>query len=341
VIGSANGKRIGITGLGVNVPDRVFTNKDLEQFVDTTDEWIVERTGIRERRFATEEQALTDIAEPAAIAALADAGVDASSIDLIIVATVTPDMMFPTSSALLADSLGMPDAAAYDLLAGCTGFMYALAQAYSMISSGLSKRALVVGGDVLSKILDWTDRSTLVLFGDGAGAVVLEPVETGGFLGFELGADGGGGDSLWLPGSGSRHFENADKLVKMNGREVFKFATRVMVSSASKVLDECGLTVDDVDVYVPHQANKRIIDYAAGKLGIPAEKIVVNVDRYGNTSSGSIPLALADAAADGRLHEGELVLMTGMGAGLTWGSALIEWTPSHMNRQMETERKVA
>jgi 3-oxoacyl-[acyl-carrier-protein] synthase III len=341
VIGSANGRRIGITGLGVHVPDRVFTNKDLEQYVDTTDEWIVERTGIRERRFATEEQALTDIAEPAAIAALADAGVDASSIDLIIVATVTPDMMFPTSSALLADSLGMPDAAAYDLLAGCTGFMYALAQAYSMISSGLSKRALVVGGDVLSKILDWTDRSTLVLFGDGAGAVVLEPVETGGFLGFELGADGGGGDSLWLPGSGSRHFENADKLVKMNGREVFKFATRVMVSSASKVLDECGLTVDDVDVYVPHQANKRIIDHAAGKLGIPAEKIVVNVDRYGNTSSGSIPLALADAAADGRLHEGELVLMTGMGAGLTWGSALIEWTPSHMNRQMETERKVA
>jgi 3-oxoacyl-[acyl-carrier-protein] synthase-3 len=341
VIGSANGRRIGITGLGVNVPDRVFTNKDLEQFVDTTDEWIVERTGIRERRFATEEQALTDIAEPAAIAALADAGVDASSIDLIVVATVTPDMMFPTSSALLADSLGMPDAAAYDLLAGCTGFMYALAQAYSMISSGLSKRALVVGGDVLSKILDWTDRSTLVLFGDGAGAVVLEPVETGGFLGFELGADGGGGDSLWLPGSGSRHFENADKLVKMNGREVFKFATRVMVSSAEKVLDECGLTVDDVDVYVPHQANKRIIDHAARKLGIPAEKIVVNVDRYGNTSSGSIPLALADAAADGRLHKGELVLMTGMGAGLTWGSALIEWTPSHMNRQMETERKVA
>jgi 3-oxoacyl-[acyl-carrier-protein] synthase III len=321
----------------VNVPDRVFTNKDLEQYVDTTDEWIVERTGIRERRFATEDQALTDIAEPAAIAALADAGVAASSIDLIVVATVTPDMMFPTSSALLADSLGMPDAAAYDLLAGCTGFMYALAQAYSMISSGLSQRALVVGGDVLSKILDWTDRSTLVLFGDGAGAVVLEPVESGGFLGFELGADGGGGDSLWLPGSGSRHFENADKLVKMNGREVFKFATRVMVSSASKVLDECGLTVDDVDVYVPHQANKRIIDHAAGKLGIPEEKIVVNVDRYGNTSSGSIPLALADAAADGRLREGELVLMTGMGAGLTWGSALIEWTPS----QMDIERKVA
>jgi len=325
VIGSANGRRIGITGLGVHVPEQVFTNKDLEQYVDTTDEWIVERTGIRERRFATKEEALTDIAAPAAIAAMANAGVDAASIDLIVVATVTPDMMFPTSSALLADSLGMPDAAAYDLLAGCTGFMYAVAQAYAMVSSGLSKRALVVGGDVLSKILDWHDRSTLVLFGDGAGAVVVEPVEEGGFLGFELGADGGGGENLWLPGSGSRYFEDGDKLVKMNGREVFKFATRVMVSSAQKVLDECGLTVDDIDVYVPHQANKRIIDHAAGKLGIPEEKVVVNVDRYGNTSSGSIPLALADAAADGRLREGELVLMTGMGAGLTWGSALIEW----------------
>jgi 3-oxoacyl-[acyl-carrier-protein] synthase-3 len=256
---------------------------------------------------------------------MANAGADPASFDLIVVATVTPDMMFPTSSALLADSLGMPDAAAYDLLAGCTGFMYAVAQAYSMVSSGLSKRALVVGGDVLSKILDWHDRSTLVLFGDGAGAVVVEPVEEGGFLGFELGADGGGGENLWLPGSGSRHFEDGDKLVKMNGREVFKFATRVMVSSAQKVLDECGLTVDDIDVYVPHQANKRIIDHAASKLGIPEEKVVVNVDRYGNTSSGSIPLALADAAADGRLREGELVLMTGMGAGLTWGSALIEW----------------
>ena len=325
MIGSANGRRIGITGLGVHVPESVFTNKDLEQYVDTTDEWIVERTGIRERRFATKEQALTDIAAPAAIAAMANAGVDPASIDLIVVATVTPDMMFPTSSALLADSLGMPDAAAYDLLAGCTGFMYAVAQAYAMVSAGLSKRALVVGGDVLSKILDWSDRSTLVLFGDGAGAVVVEPVDEGGFLGFELGADGGGGENLWLPGSGSRHFEDGDKLVKMNGREVFKFATRVMVSSAQKVLDECGLTVDDVDVYVPHQANKRIIDHAAGKLGIPEEKVVVNVDRYGNTSSGSIPLALADAAADGRLREGELVLMTGMGAGLTWGSALIEW----------------
>jgi 3-oxoacyl-[acyl-carrier-protein] synthase-3 len=326
VIGSANGRRIGITGLGTHVPARVYTNADLEEFVDTTDEWIVERTGIRERRFAEKDEALTDIAAPAARAALAEAGADPASIDLIIVATVTPDMMFPTSSALLADQLGMPDAAAYDLLAGCTGFMYGIAQAYAMLSSGLARRALVVGGDVLSKILDWEDRSTLVLFGDGAGAVVMEPVGDGGFLGFELGADGGGGENLWLPGSGSRHFDDPDSFVKMNGREVFKFATRVMVSSAEKILDECGLDVGEVDVYVPHQANKRIIDHAARKLGIPEEKTVVNVDRYGNTSSGSIPLALADAKADGRLRGGELVLMTGMGAGLTWGSALIEWT---------------
>ena len=326
MIGKANGARIGITGLGTHVPERVLTNDELSRIVDTSNEWIIERTGIHERRIAAKEEALTDIARPAAKAALADAGVDAADIDLLICATVTPDMMFPTSSALLADALGAPKAAAYDLLAGCTGFVYAIAQAYGMLASGLSRRALVVGGDVLSKILDWEDRSTLVLFGDGAGAVVMEPVDHGGFLGFELGADGGGGEYLWYPGSGSRHFENPDSYVKMNGREVFKFATRVMVSSAGDILAECGKTVDDVDVYVPHQANKRIIDYAVAKLGIPSEKTIVNVDRFGNTSSGSIPLALADARTEGRLQDGALVLMTGMGAGLTWGSALIEWT---------------
>ena len=326
MVGSAAGVRIGITGLGTHVPERVLTNDELATIVDTSDEWIRERTGIRERRVATQEEALTDIALPAVRAALSDAGVAPEDIDIVICATVTPDMMFPTSSALLADALGMPNAAAYDLLAGCTGFVYALAQAYAMLASGLSQRALVVGGDVLSKILDWEDRSTLVLFGDGAGAVVMQPVEAGGFLGFELGADGGGGEHLWLPGSGSRHFDDPESFVKMNGREVFKFATRIMVYSADKVLAECGKTVEDVDVYVPHQANKRIIDYAADKLGIPHEKTVVNVDRFGNTSSGSIPLALTDARAEGRLEDGALVLMTGMGAGLTWGSALIDWT---------------
>jgi 3-oxoacyl-[acyl-carrier-protein] synthase III len=326
VIGVANGRKVGITGLGVHVPDRVLTNDELATLVDTSDEWIMARTGIRERRIAADDEALTDIARPAAVAALEDASVEPGEIDLLVCATVTPDMMFPTSSALLADSLGAPDAAAYDLLAGCTGFVYAIAQAAAMVAAGLSERALVVGGDVLSKILDWTDCSTLVLFGDGAGAVVLQPVEAGGFLGFELGADGGGGEHLWLPGSGSRRFDDPDKFVKMNGREVFKFATRVMIYSAERLLEACDRTVEDVDVYVPHQANVRIIDHAAKKLGVPKEKVVVNVDRFGNTSSGSIPLALADAAEDGKLEPGALVLMTGMGAGLTWGSALIEWT---------------
>jgi 3-oxoacyl-[acyl-carrier-protein] synthase III len=306
----------------------VLTNDELSTLVDTSDEWIMERTGIRERRIAAPDEALTDLALPAAREALEQAGVAAKDIDLLVCATVTPDMMFPTSSALLADELGAPDAAAYDLLAGCTGFMYAVAQAYGMMAAGLAQRSLVVGGDVLSRILDWTDRSTLVLFGDGAGAVVLERVERPGFLGFELGADGGGGLHLSLPGSGSRRIQDGtgNGFVHMNGREVFRFATRVLVSSAQAVLERCGVSVDDVDVYVPHQANVRIMDHAAEKLGIPRERMVVNVDRYGNTSSGSIPLALAEAQRDGRLKKGDLVLMTGMGAGLTWGSGLMEWT---------------
>jgi 3-oxoacyl-[acyl-carrier-protein] synthase-3 len=309
-----------------------MTNDDLSELMDTSDEWIRERTGIRERRIASSEEALSDLCLPAAKQALEEAGLEGSQIDLIIVATVTPDMPFPSTAAILADQLGAADAGAYDLSAGCTGFMYALAQGYGMLAGGLAQRALIVGGDVLSKILDWSDRSTAVLFGDGAGAVVLERVADGGFLGFELGADGAGGPQLYLPGGGSRAPASAESVaeelhfVKMNGREVFKFATRVLVSSAEAVLSECGLTVDDVDVYVPHQANVRIIEHARQKLGIPEEKVVIDVDRYGNTSSGSIPLALADAKADGRLRAGQLVLMTGMGAGLTWGSGLIEWT---------------
>jgi len=328
MIGKAQGPPISITGLGAYVPERVLTNAEISTIVDTSDEWIMERTGIRERRIAAPEEAFTDLALPAARAALAQAGVEAKDLDLLLCATVTPDMMFPTSSALLADTLGAEEAAAYDLLAGCTGFMYALTQAYGMMAAGLADRALVVGGDVLSRILDWTDRSTLVLFGDGAGAVVLEKVEKPGFLGFELGADGGGGIYLSLPGSGSRRTEDATSngYVHMNGREVFKFATRVLVSSAQDVLEQCGVSVEEVDLYVPHQANVRIMDHAAQKLGIPRERMVVNVDRYGNTSSGSIPLALVDAQEDGRLKEGDLVLMTGMGAGLTWGSALMRWT---------------
>jgi 3-oxoacyl-[acyl-carrier-protein] synthase III len=315
-----------LAGVGAYLPARVVSNDELSRTVETSDEWIRERTGIRERRMASKDEALSDIALPASRDALVQAGVEGKDIDLLIVATVTPDMSFPSTGAILADKLGAVDAAAYDLSAGCTGFMYALAQAYGMLVGGLAKRALVVGGDLLSRILDWEDRSTLVLFGDGAGAVVLEAVPEQGFLGFELGADGAGGANLWLPGSGSRHFEEPDKYVKMNGREVFKFATRILVQSAEELLEKCGVTIDDVDLYIPHQANMRIIDHATRKLGVPSERVVINVDRFGNTSSGSIPLALADAAADGRLRPGQLVLMTGMGAGLTWGSALMRWT---------------
>jgi 3-oxoacyl-[acyl-carrier-protein] synthase III len=329
--GTSNG-RVTITGIGCHAPERVMTNDELAQIVDTSDEWIVERTGIRERRFAGADEALSDLSLPAAKDALAQAGVEPSDVDLVVVATVTPDMLFPSTGAILADQLGAKDAAAYDLSAGCTGFVYAVAQAHGMVSAGLAEHALVVGGDVLSKIVDWEDRSTCVLFGDGAGAVVIERSSEGGFLGFELGADGSGGPQLYMPAGGSRAPASAETVAarqhfaKMNGREVFKFATRVLVDSAEKVLAQSGVPVGDVDLYVPHQANVRIIDHARKRLGIPAERTVVNVDRYGNTSSGSIPLALGEAESDGRLRQGDLVLMTGMGAGLTWGSALIEWT---------------
>ena len=257
MIGSVgNGFRASITGVGAYVPERVLTNHELSKMVDTSDEWIIERTGIRERRIAAPEQALSDLCRPAIEQALTQAGRKASDIDLLIVATVTPDMFFPSTGAILADELSMPDAAAYDLSAGCTGFMYALAQAYGMMAGGLAERALVVGGDVLSKIMDWTDRRTCVLFGDGAGAVVLERAERGGFLGFELGADGSGGPELFRPAGGSRMPTTAETVAEgkhftqMNGREVFKFATRVLVASAEHILVKCGRTIDEVDVYI-------------------------------------------------------------------------------------------
>jgi 3-oxoacyl-[acyl-carrier-protein] synthase-3 len=332
MIATTNGACVSITGLGCYVPDRVVTNDDLAGLVDTSDEWIQARTGIRERRFAGPEEALSDLALPASRAALEQAGLQGSDLDLIIVATVTPDMMFPSTAALLADALGSGAAAAYDLSAGCTGFMYGLTQAFGMVVSGLTRRALVVGGDVLSKVMNFADRSTCVLFGDGAGAVVIEQVDGDGFLGFELGADGAGGIDLLLPAGGSRQPASADTVaqgqhyVHMNGRQVYRFATRVLVSSAETILTRCGLSVEDIDVYVPHQANVRIIDHAVAKLGIPEDRVVVNVDRYGNTSSASIPLALADAVDGGRVQRGDTVLMTGMGAGLTWGSAIMKWT---------------
>lgn len=327
---SRNGA-IGITGVGCYVPERVLTNDDLAKLVDTSDEWITERTGIKERHVAEPDQAASDLALPASRQALEASRLDPSDLDLVIVATVTPDMFFPSTASLLASALGADEAGAYDLSAGCTGFMYALAQAYGALAGGLADTALVVGTETLSKITNWHDRSTCVLFGDGAGAVVLQRVADGGFLGFELGSDGEGGKELSIPAGGSRNPVTAETVahemhyLQMNGREVYRFATRVLVSSAEKLLEECGLTVDDIDLYIPHQANKRIIDHAARNLGIPQEKIFVNVQKYGNTSSASIPLCLAEAVGDGRLRKGSRVLMTGMGAGLTWGSAYTVW----------------
>ena len=332
MIANVDGTQIGITGVGAYVPERVLTNADLERMVDTSDEWIVERTGIRERRIAEDGQAASDLALPACRDALAQAGVRAEDIDYIVVATATPDMIFPATACIIADQLGSPRAAAYDLLAGCTGFMYALAQAYGALAGGLAERALVIGSETLSKITNWNDRSTCIIFGDGAGAAVVERVTDGGFRGFELGADGSGGLDLCVPASGSRTpitpqtIDQELQYIKMNGREVYRFATRVMVTSAEGLLDACGATIDDVDLYVPHQANKRIIDHAAKHLGLPPEKVLVNIDRYGNTSSASIPLALVEAVEDGRIKPGTRVLLSGVGAGLTWGSAFMTWS---------------
>lgn len=331
---SANGIAVGLTGVGAHVPERVLTNADLETMVKTSDEWIVTRTGIRERHVAAPEEAASDLALPAARRALAQSGVEPEELDLVVVATATPDMLFPATAAVLADTLGATKAAAYDLLAGCTGFVYALSQVYGQVATGLSRRALVVGAEVLSRITNWHDRSTCILFGDGAGAAIVQPVGAGGIAGFELGADGSGGPDLCVPAGGSRRPITADALadeaqfISMNGSEVYRFATRVMVSSAEELLAACGVTVDDVDLYVPHQANRRIVDHAVRNLGLDPAKVLINIDRYGNTSSASIPLCLAEAQTDGRLQEGTRVLMTAVGAGLTWGSVYLTWTTS-------------
>ena len=329
---SGNGTLVGITGVGAYAPEKVLTNADLESMIDTSDEWITTRTGIRERRIAAPEQAASDLALPAARQALEAAGVDPKELDLVVVATATPDMLFPATGALLAEELGARGAAAYDLLAGCTGFVYALAQVYGAVATGLSRRALVVGTEVLSKTTNWNDRGTCILFGDGAGAAVVQPVERGGILGFELGADGSGGPDLCVPAGGSRQPVTSDALEeeaqfsRMNGAEVFRFATRVMVTSAEELLAACGAGVEDVDLDVPHQANKRIIDHAVKNLGLDPGKVFLNIDRYGNTSSASIPIGLAEARADGLLADGTRVLMSAVGAGLTWGSVYMTWT---------------
>ncbi len=325
-------KAVGIIGIGSFAPEKILTNKDLEQIVDTSDEWISERTGIKVRHIVADGENTSDIAAKAAERALKDAGLTADDIDLIVVATATPDMLFPSTACLVQNKLKAAKAAAYDLAAGCSGFMYAIVTASQFIKTGLYKHVLVIGAESLSRILDWTDRNTCVLFGDGAGAVVLGEVPEGyGILGSNLGSDGSGGDLLCLPAGGTSRPATEETVrdrlhfVHMAGNEVFKFAVKVMGEAALNALEHAQIDTSAVDWLIPHQANIRIIQSAAKRLKMPMEKVIVNVDKYGNTSSASIPIALEEAIHDGRIKSGQVITMVGFGAGLTWASAVMRW----------------
>jgi 3-oxoacyl-[acyl-carrier-protein] synthase-3 len=336
VPGAAGSRRARLAGLGFYVPDRRLTNADLESLVDTTDEWIVSRTGIRERRIVAPDQATSDLAIRAATQILASSGCTPEEVDVLIVPTCTPDHLFPSVAAITANAIGAHRAAAFDIQAACSGFIYGLAQAVALIESGLAEKVLVVGAEVFSRMVNPKDRSTFVLFGDAAaGALVVGDGDGGpsGFVGFELGADGSKGAQLQIPVGGTRHpaseaFDEADAYLQMNGREVFKFATRVMEESVVRLLDHLDLSVDDIDLLVPHQANQRIIDHAVGRLGIEPSRVFGNLDRYGNTSAASIPLALAEARDAGVLTAGMRVMMVGFGAGLTWAACLVRYEPT-------------
>ncbi|AZK47830.1 beta-ketoacyl-ACP synthase III [Paenibacillus lentus] len=325
-------RSVGIIGTGKYVPERVLTNAELETMVETNDEWIVSRTGIRERHIAAPNQATSDLAYEAAVKALKSAGLAAEDLELIIVATVTPDMTFPSTACILQEKLGAKKAAAFDLSAACSGFVYSLATANGFIQTGMYNNALIIGADALSRITDYTDRNTCVLFGDGAGAVVLGEVPEGrGFLSFDLGAEGAGGELLKLEGGGSRcpaseeTVRSGKHFIYMNGREVFKFAVRVMGAATEEVLRKAGKDKSEIDLFVPHQANIRIIQSAMQRLDLPEEKCVINVDKYANTSAASIPLALVEAVEEGRVKEGDTLLLVGFGGGLTWGASVLVW----------------
>ncbi len=344
-LGSLSGRPVTITGLGAYLPSRVITNDDLSQTLDTSDEWIRQRTGIRERRIADPGLASSDLGVMAARSALADAGLAPEEVGLVVTATISPDQLMPATAARVAYQCGCLAAGAYDVSAGCSGFVFALAMASSAVAAGLEDHVLVVGAETISRILDWEDRSTAVLFGDGAGAAVVSAVEatrqggpsggdaggSGRILGFDLGGDGSGADYLQIPAGGSRlpascaTVQARQHYMQMNGHEVYRFATRVVAESAARVLARCGRRTEDIDLFVPHQANLRIIEGAVKKLGIPEERVFTNVDRYGNTSCASIPLCLTEARAEGRLRPGDLVLLMGFGAGLSWGACLLEW----------------
>jgi 3-oxoacyl-[acyl-carrier-protein] synthase-3 len=322
----------GIVGIGSYTPPRVLTNFDLEQMVDTSDEWIRTRTGIEERRIADPDTATSDLALKSAHAALENAKAAPTDIDLIIVATVTPDTFFPCTASILQRTLGATSATAFDLVVGCTGFVYGLAAAREMVATGAYKKALVTGSETLSRITDWEDRSTCVLFGDAAGSAVVGVVPEGyGILAYSLGNDATDADALKIPAGGSRMPTSEETVAKrlhyltMNGGEVFKFAVRAMVESSEQAVAQAGLSMDDIDVVIPHQANLRIIDAAAKRLNIPSERFIRNVNRYGNTSAASIPLALDEAVREGRIRSGDHVMLSSFGAGLSWGTMVMRW----------------
>jgi 3-oxoacyl-[acyl-carrier-protein] synthase-3 len=323
---------VGILGTGSAVPEQVVTNDDLSKMVDTNDEWIRTRTGIRERRFADDQTASSDLALIAAQRAMEAAGVTAEEIGLVICATVTPDMMFPATACLVQDRLGAKHAAAFDLSAGCSGFLYGLSCAVPMIETGMHKYVLVIGVETLSRIMDFEDRSTCVLFGDGAGAVVLGPTTEGrGFLSFELGADGSGGNLLKQEAGGSRNPATQETVlarkhfISMAGNEVFKFAVRILGTASEAALKKAGLDKEDIDFLIPHQANTRIIDSAIKRLNLSEDKVYINLDRYGNMSSASIPVALDEAVRAGKIKENDTLVLVGFGAGLTWGATVLRW----------------
>jgi 3-oxoacyl-[acyl-carrier-protein] synthase-3 len=323
---------IGIVGIGSDAPEGILSNHDLERMVETSDEWIVERTGIRTRRIADEKTTTSTLATKAAERALTDAGLTGSDVDLIIVGTATPDMLFPSTACLVQANLGATGAAAFDLAAACSGFIYGLNVAAGMIRNGTHETVLVIGAETLSKILDFTDRTTCVLFGDAAGAAVVRRVEPGrGILSSRMVSDGTLAEMLMLPGGGSLNPATHDTVdrrlhfVKMNGNNVFKAAVKSMAEVVLGALEDADLTADDVDLFVPHQANLRIIEATAKKLGMPMEKVFVNVDRYGNTSAASIPLALDEARRAGMLKPGHVASVVAFGAGFTWGSAILRF----------------
>lgn len=323
---------VGISGIGSYVPEKLITNEDLSKIVDTSNEWIVERTGIQERRIVDESIATSDIASIAAKRALEDAKLKAEDIDLIIVATATPDHSFPSTACIVQKNIGATKAAAFDISVGCSGFVYGLVVGEQFVKSGLYENVLVIGAETLSKIVDWQDRNTCVLFGDGAGACILEKCEENmGILASELGSDGRNGSVLIQPAGGSRQPANEDTVknrlhfIRMEGREVFKFAVRVMDKASQSVIDKANLKLEDIDFLVPHQANVRIIDAAAKKLNLEQGKIYVNLNKYGNMSSASIPVALNEAIEEKRIKKGDNVLLVAFGAGLTWASMIIKW----------------